>query len=59
MARMTLEQIKISKPKVDRDRIAAMSEEDIVRHMREDGEAPTAAPRLFIEVVPGVNSSAS
>lgn len=52
MARMTLDQIKASKPKVDRTKIAATSEEDIARHMREDGEDPGAAPRTFVEDVP-------
>ena len=40
MARMTLDQIKASKPKVNRAKIAATNEEDIARHMREDGEDP-------------------
>ena len=52
MARMTLDQIKASKPKVDRAKIAATSEEDIARHMREDGEDPGAAPGTFAEDVP-------
>ena len=52
MARMTLDQIKASKPRVDRTKIAATSEEDIARHMREDGEDPGAAPGTFVEDVP-------
>lgn len=52
MARMTLDQIKASMPKVDRAKIAATSEEDITRHMREDGEDPGAAPGTFVEDVP-------
>ena len=52
MARMTLDQIKASKPKVNRAKIAATGEEDIARHMREDGEDPGAAPGAFIEDVP-------
>jgi putative transcriptional regulator len=52
MARMTLDQIKASKPRVDRAKIAATSEEDIARHMREDGEDPGAAPGTFVEDVP-------
>ena len=52
MARMTLDQIKASKPKVDRAKIAATSEEDIARHMREDGEDPGAAPGTFVEDLP-------
>ena len=39
---MTLEQIKASRPKVDRAKIAATTEEDIRRHQIEDGEDPDA-----------------
>jgi len=49
---MTLDQIKASKPRVDRAKIAATSEEDIARHMREDGEDPGAAPGTFVEDLP-------
>jgi putative transcriptional regulator len=52
MARMTLDQIKASRPTVDRAKIAATREEDIARHMREDGEEPAAAPGIFVEDVP-------
>ena len=52
MARMTLEQIKASRPKVDLAKVAATREEDIARHMREDGEDPEAALGTFIEEVP-------
>ena len=52
MARMTLEQIKASRPRVDRAKIEATSEEDIARHMREDGEDPDAGLGIFIEDVP-------
>ena len=52
MARMTLDQIKASRPKVDRARIDATSEEDIARHMKEDGENPDAAPGAFVEDLP-------
>ncbi len=38
MARITLEQIKASCPKIDRARIDATDEAEIARHMREDGE---------------------
>ena len=38
MARMTLEQIKASRPEADRAKIDATSEEDIACQMREDGE---------------------
>jgi len=52
MARMTLDQIKESKPKVDRAKIGATSEEDIARHMREDDEDPGATLGTFVEDVP-------
>ena len=39
---MTLEQIKASRPKVDRAKVAATTEEDIRRHQIEDGEHPDA-----------------
>ena len=52
MARMTLDQIKASRPKVDRARIDATSEKDIARHMKEDGENPDAALGTFVEDLP-------
>lgn len=52
MARMTLDQIKAARPKVDRARIQATSENDIARQMREDGEDPNAAMGTFIEDLP-------
>ena len=52
MARMTLEQIKASRPKVDRAKVEATTENDIVRHMREDGENSDASPGVFIEDLP-------
>lgn len=52
MARMTLDQIKAARPKVDRARIEATSENDIARQMREDGEDPNAAMGTFIEDLP-------
>ncbi len=42
MARMTLEQIKARHPAVDRRKLEATTEEDIARHMVEDGEMPPA-----------------
>ena len=42
MARMSLDQIKASRPKVDRARIEATDEAEIARHMREDGEEAEA-----------------
>jgi len=52
MARMTLEQIKAAHPKVDRAKLEATGEEDIARHMREDGEDPSAAQGTFVEELP-------
>ena len=52
MARMTLDQIKAARPKVDRARIETTSENDIARQMREDGEDPNAAMGTFIEDLP-------
>lgn len=52
MVRMTLEQIKASKPKMDRAKIAATSEADITIHSREDGEDPDAALDGFNEELP-------
>ena len=52
MALMTLEQIKLSRPKADRAKIDATSEEDIARHMREDGESPDAALGTLIMDLP-------
>lgn len=37
MARMTLEQIKLSKGRVDYNRLNATTDEDIDRHAKEDG----------------------
>lgn len=52
MARMTLEQIKSSRPKIDRAKIDATTENNIVRHMRQDGEDPNADLGVFIEDLP-------
>ncbi|HEX5325430.1 MAG TPA: helix-turn-helix domain-containing protein [Acetobacteraceae bacterium] len=40
ITRMTLEQIKASRPNVDRAKLDATTEEDIRRYMIEDGEDP-------------------
>ena len=40
---MTLEEIRASRPEVDRARIAATTEADIRRHKIEDGEDPDAS----------------
>lgn len=50
MARMTLEEIKAATPRVDRAKIEATTEEDIRRHMIEDGENPDAPLGKFVEV---------
>ena len=42
MARMTLEQIKARHPAIDRRKLEATTEEDIARHMVEDGERQPA-----------------
>lgn len=47
MARMTLEEIIASRPRVDRAKIDATREEDIVRHMCEDDESPGEMPEAF------------
>jgi|GEM_PF-3604184 hypothetical protein len=52
MARMTLEQIKASRPKVDRAKIEATTEKNIANHMQEDEENPNASIDNFIEELP-------
>jgi len=52
VARMTLEQIKASRPRADRAKVEATSEDDIARHMREDGENPDADLGSFMEDLP-------
>jgi putative transcriptional regulator len=39
---MTLEEIKASRPTIDRAKVAATTEADIRRHQIEDGEDPDA-----------------
>jgi len=46
MVRRTLAQIKASKPKIDWKIVDATTEEDIRRHMIEDGEDPDFVPTL-------------
>ena len=48
VARMTLEQIKATRPKVDRRKINATTEKDIARHMLEDREA-SSTPKVVPE----------
>jgi len=45
---MTLEEIKATRPKVDRAKIAATTEDDIRRHQIEDGEDPDAPLPPFL-----------
>ena len=52
MARMTLDQIKASAPKINRAKIDATTDEDIIRHMIEDGEDPKERLSNYIEEVP-------
>ena len=52
MARMTLDQIKASVPKINRTKIDATTDEDIIRHMIEDGEDPKERLSNYIEEVP-------
>jgi putative transcriptional regulator len=52
MTRMTLEQIKASKPTVDRAKLDATTEEDIRRHMIEDGQDPDEEPTGYVLVEP-------
>ena len=49
MARMTMDQIKAARPQVDRAKLDATTEEEIVRQMIEDGEDPHAEFGAFIE----------
>ena len=52
---MTLEQIRASRPKVDRAKIMATTEADIRRHQIEDGEDPDA-PLPPFHLVPNVRA---
>lgn len=52
MARMTLEQIRASQPKLDRAKVAATREADIAEHAHQDGEDPNAVLGPWIEEVP-------
>ncbi|MDR3518704.1 MAG: helix-turn-helix domain-containing protein [Azospirillaceae bacterium] len=49
MARMTMDQIKAARPKIDRARIDATADDDIGRQMIEDGEDPLADLSAFTE----------
>ena len=52
MARISLEQIKASRPKVNRARIEATDEAEITRHMREDGEKDEGELGNFVKGLP-------
>lgn len=54
-APMTLEEIRASRPEVDRAKVAATTEEDIRRHQIEDGEDPDA-PLPPFQPVPNVRA---
>ncbi len=49
MARMTLEEIKASRPRIDRAKIEATTEVELARQMIEDGEDPDAGIGRFAE----------
>ena len=44
---MTLEEVRASRPRVDRAKVEATTEDDIRRHQVEDGEDPDAPMPLF------------
>ena len=44
MVRKTLKEIKAARPKIDRAKVMATTEQDIRRHMIEDGEISNAKP---------------
>jgi putative transcriptional regulator len=52
---MTLEQIKVRRPRLDHARIAATTEADVRRHQVEDGEDPDA-PLPTFRPVPNVRA---
>ena len=52
MARMSLEQLRTHKPNIDQAKIDATTEEDIRRHMIEDGEDPDEEPTGYRLVWP-------
>jgi len=49
MARITMDDIKAARPRVDRAKIEATTEADIARQMAEDGEDPDADIGTFVE----------
>jgi putative transcriptional regulator len=54
IVRKSLSAIKAAKPALNRAKIAATTEADIRRHMREDGETSARTPRLADVITPQV-----
>lgn len=54
MVRKSLKAIKAAKPRMDRAKIAATTERDILRHMREDGETTAHSPKIEDVITPQV-----
>lgn len=54
MVRKSLKAIKAARPRINRKKLAATTERDIRRHMREDGEAPAHIPRIEDVMTPQV-----
>lgn len=54
MVRKSLKAIRAAKPKLNRAKINATSERDIRRHMREDAESLTRAPRVEDVFTPSI-----
>ena len=54
MVRKSLKAIRVAQPKMDPAKIAATTEGDIPRHMREDGETSVRAPRIADVITPQV-----
>ena len=48
MAPKTLDEIKAARPKIDRKKLDATTEDDIRRYMIEDGEDPALPPGEFV-----------
>lgn len=54
MARISLERLRMNRPRVDRETIDATTEADIRRHTVEDGGDPDAAPTGYVFARPPV-----
>ena len=52
MARISLDQLRLNRPQVNRDRIEATTEADIRRHTIEDGGDPDTAPTGYVLSLP-------